>query len=189
MSGFILAATKREAKIMAVIAERTPVYIRELRARGNIKMPRLMETHAQMLAIADALALVVKLTPDQQAAIREQIIFMAGERQQVINDDHPLVQDFWEAFDYLDGLELSGLNHSRDPTLIAVSLNQFIHAAGERRQQIPVMSDLKKVLKTSRVRKFVGVKVVNSLIRSKDRPASSASVLCWVFQNDNAVSV
>ena len=189
VSGFILAATKREAKIMAVIAERTPVYIRELRARGNIKMPRLMETHAQMLAIADALALVVKLTPDQQAAIREQIIFMAGERQQVINDDHPLVQDFWEAFDYLDGLELSGLNHSRDPTLIAVSLNQFIHAAGERRQQIPVMSDLKKVLKTSRVRKFVGVKVVNSLIRSKDRPASSASVLCWVFQNDNAVSV
>jgi hypothetical protein len=78
-----------------------------------------------MLAIADALSLVIKLTDEQKAALKGQIVAMAGERQQVINNDHVLVQEFWEAFDYLDGGDLSVLNHSRDPSLIAVNLNHF----------------------------------------------------------------
>jgi len=184
VSGFILAATKREKKIMEIVAERTAVYLKELRMRPEVKMPRLVETHAQMLALTDALGLVIKLTPEQQAAMREQIITMAGERQQVINDDHTLVQEFWEAFDYLDSNDMHRLNHSRDPQLIAVNLNHFVQIAAERRQQIPVIGDLKKVLRTSRRRKFVDVRVVNSLIRARDNALGSTAMKCWVFQND-----
>ena len=183
VSGFILAATKREKKIMEVVTERTPIYLKELRARGDIKMPRLIETHAQMLALADALQLVVKLTPAQADALHRQIVTMACERQQVINDDHPLVQDFWEAFDYLNEGDLPQLNHSRDDALIAVNLNHFLQVASERKQQIPLLRDLKKVLKTSRRRKFLGIRAVNSKIRGT--PLSPATVKCWVFQRDD----
>ena len=83
---------------------------------------------------------------------------MARERQQAINADHPLVQEFWEAFDYLDGLpvntvggpkESQRLNHSRDSDLIAVNLNEFVEMAATHRQQVPVLAELKKVLRTS----------------------------------------
>lgn len=183
VSGFILAATKREKKIMEMVTERTPHYLKELRKRGDIKMPRLIETHAQMLALADALQLVVKLTSAQSEALHQQIVTMAGERQQVINDDHPLVQDFWEAFDYLNEGDLPVLNHSRDEELIAVNLNHFLQVASERKQQIPLLRDLKKVLKTSRRRKFLGIRAVNSKIRGT--PLSPATVKCWVFQRND----
>jgi hypothetical protein len=186
VSGFILAAAKREKKIMEVVTERTAVYLKELRRRPEIKMPRLVETHSQMLALADALTLVIKLTQQQKDALHQQIIAMAGERQQVINADHTLVQDFWEAFDYLDGQDIPQLNHSRDPQLIAVNLNHFVQVAAERKQQVPVLSDLKKVLRTSRRRKFIDVRVVNSLIRARESSSlrPNTSIKCWVFQND-----
>lgn len=190
ISGFILKATRCEKKVMETVTERTAVYLKELRLSHEIKMPRLIETHAQMLALTDALALVIPLSAEQQKATREQIILMADERQKVVNDDHPLVQGFWEAFDYLDSNDQYRLNHSRDPQLIAVNLNHFIQVASERRQQIPVINDLKKVLRTSRKRKFIDVRVVNSPIKAKENQLlnSSTSIKCWVFQNDKATS-
>jgi hypothetical protein len=92
---------------------------------------------------------------------------MAQARQQAINADHPMVQEFWEAFDYLDGDDEPRLNHSRDEGLIAVNLNEFIQLAQEKKQQIPLLTDLKRVLKTSRTRKFVDIKTVNSAIRER----------------------
>lgn len=187
VSGFVLAATKREKAIMAEIKKQTPFYLKELRASPYVKMPRIAETHAQMLAIADALSLVIKLTDEQKAALKAQIVSMAGERQQVINNDHVLVQEFWEAFDYLDGGDLSVLNHSRDQSLIAVNLNHFLQVATERRQQVPLLRDLKKVLKTSSRRKFIEAnKTVNSALHSRMSPLAtpSASVKCWVFQRE-----
>jgi hypothetical protein len=184
VSGFILAATKREKTIMETIKEKTSAYLKELRANPQVKMPRIAETHAQMLAVADALSLVIKLTDEQKVALKAQIVSMAGERQQVINNDHVLVQEFWEAFDYLDGGDMPVLNHSRDPGLIAVNLNHFLQVAMERRQQVPPLRDLKKVLKTSSRRKFIDVKVVNSVLRGTQSPLStpSGSIKCWVFQ-------
>jgi hypothetical protein len=186
VSGFILRATKCEKKVLEKFTERTAVYLKELRLRQEIKMPRLIETHAQMLALTDALALVIQLSAEQQNAMREQIILMAVERQKVINDDHPLVQEFWETFDYLDSNEHYRLNHSRDPQLIAVNLNNFIQAASESRQQIPMISDLKKVLKTSRRRKYIEMRTVNSPIKAKENQLlnSSTSTKCWMFKNE-----
>ena len=185
VSGFILAATKREKPIMEMVAERTPVYLKELRALGSIKMPRLIETHAQMLALADALALVIKLTEAQKAALKKQLTDMAVERQLVINDDHPIVQEFWEAFDFLDlGSDGPLLNHSRDDQLISVNLNHFVQHANEKRQQIPLLRDLKKVLKTSKRRKFLRVDKVNSCIRDRTNSSRGQTVHCWVFKKD-----
>ena len=181
VSGFILAATKREAEIMATIRERTPVYIEQLRQEGMIRFPRLIENHAQMLALADALDQVIHLSDEQKTALNAQFRQMALERQQVINADHPLVQEFWEAFDYLDGTDMPKMNHSRDLSLIAVNLNHFVQEAAEKRQQVPALRELKKLLKTSRQRRYLGQRSVNSNIWGKD--GTGKTVKCWIFEN------
>lgn len=106
---------------------------------------------------------------------------MAAERQHIINADHPIVQEFWDSFDYLNGDELPPkLNHSCNDDEIAVNLNQYVEEAVNRRQQVPNLRDLKKVLRTSRRHKFVGVKTVKSRIRANASGAST--VHCWVFR-------
>lgn len=186
VSGFILAATKREKVIMEMVTEKTPIYLKELRSNPGIRMPRLAETHAQMLALADALGLVIKLTDQQSTALKNQLRDMAVERQLIINNDHVLVQEFWEAFDYLDNGDMSVLNHSRDDELIAVNLNHFLQVATERKQQVPLLRDLKKVLKTSSRRKFKEVKTVNSSQKNTALHATSSSVKCWVFEREKS---
>ena len=146
------------------------------------------------MAFVAALALVVPLSKEQQQAAGQLVLEMARERQRAINADHPLVQEFWESFDYLNWLPVTGttgpkegphLNHSRDPALIAVNLNEFVERAAMHRQQVPVLSELKKVLRTSKTRRFVDVKTVNSAIRIKKDDSDldvGRTVHCWVFE-------
>ena len=75
----------------------------------------------------------------------------------------------------------------RDPALIAVNLNEFVERAAMHRQQVPVLSELKKVLRTSKTRRFVDVKTVNSAIRIKKDDTEGGldvgrTVHCWVFE-------
>ncbi|MCY7297318.1 hypothetical protein, partial [Alteromonas sp. a30] len=59
----------------------------------------------------------------------------------------------------------------------------FVTLASEAKQQIPLLSDLKKHLKSSRSRKFIEIKNVNSAIAHKPNTYStSKSVKCWVFE-------
>lgn len=185
VSGFVLAATTREAKILQTVFERTPIRERQLQQTPGVKTMRLAKNHGQLLALADALRHVVRLTDEQFAALEQQIIRMTIEREEAISADHTLVQEFWEAYEYLNGFDSADpqLNHSRDDQFIAVNLNHFVQVATEKRQQIPPLRDLKKLLKTSRRHKFHGIRVVNSAIRDKlSNPSSvSTSVKCWVF--------
>lgn len=185
VSGFILASTKREAQILATVFERTPYRERQLQQIPQIKTMRIAKNHGQLLALADAMRHVVRLTDEQFAALEQQIIDMAIEREEAISADHPLVQEFWEAYEYLNGSEDADprLNHSRDPQTIAINLNHFIQVATEHRQQIPPIRDLKKLLKASKRHKFEGLRVVNSAIRERAPGLInvSPSVKCWVF--------
>ncbi len=181
VSGFVLAATKREAQVMEVIAARTPGYITQLMAMPEVKMTRIAECHAQMMAIVDALRLVVKMSDAQHQAVLDLIPQLAINRQQLINADHPLVQEFWDTFEYLNGDDISPrLNHSTHDDEIAVNLNHYVEEAAVHKQQIPSIRDLKKVLRTSRRHKFVDVKTVKSRIRAN--AGSPGAVHCWVFK-------
>lgn len=146
-----------------------------------------MKNHAQLCALVEALAIVAEINQEQIEQTHQLLLEMTVMRQQVINADHPLVQEFWDAFDFIDDNDVQVLNHSRDPNLIAVNLNHFAEIASERRQQFPPLTELKRVLKASRSRKFVGVRTVNSAINGRyndqhmydKRPTS---VKCWVFE-------
>ncbi|RZL07988.1 MAG: toprim domain-containing protein [Rubrivivax sp.] len=194
VSGFILRAAQAEGQILQLVADRTPIHEAILQARPAIKSTRIVKNHAQLLALAEALRKVILISDEQLEALQAQITTMAEERQRAISADHPLVQEFWESFDYLDskghvlirGLKYDAplLNHSRDDELIAVNLNEYVEQASAHRQQIPTLSDLKKVLRTSKVRRFADVKNVNSAIRTRTKEGEDvpATVYCWVFQ-------
>jgi hypothetical protein len=111
---------------------------------------------------------------------------MAIERQASISSDHKVVQIFWERFDYLDtwNAAAASLNHSRNSREIAVNLNHFEQTAAQHRLEVPTLYDLKKYLRTSRSRKFVDTKAVNSAIWLHDNTDESRgrTVKCWVFQ-------
>lgn len=178
ISGFILAAARREARVLELCAERRPTYEAQLLALPELKSVRLAKNHAQLMALVDALRLVVKLTDEQHEATHALLVQMAIERQQAINADHPHVQAFWELFEHLDSkLDDDSLNHSRDPDLIAINLVEFEERLAKRGLRLPVDApELKRRLKTSRVRRFVDVKTVNSKI-------TNASKKCWVFRH------
>ena len=97
-----------------------------------------------------------------------------------------MVAEFWEAFDFLDddydqyGNRTPVLNHSREPTEIAVNLNEFVEKAANARQQIPPLTDLKRHLKTSKHRKFIeSSRVVSSAITYR-------ATRCWIFKRSRA---
>ncbi|GAB3630136.1 toprim domain protein [Pandoraea terrae] len=188
VSGFMLKATKLEAAIIKTVEEGAPMHERDLLDHPKIKSTRIAKNHGQLMALADALGHVVALTDEQRAALRNQVIGMAVERQEAINDDHPVVREFWEAFDYLDGQDFPRLNHSRDEQLIAVNLNHFVQLAAERKQQIPLLRDLKQALRTSKIRRFVDYRAVNSAIMERDRqtPNDGTTIKCWIFTREQS---
>ena len=197
VSGFILAVLKREAEVMKVITSTHDFNVAHLLALDGVHKPRIAKNHAQILSAAQALRQVVRISDEQFAQVQARIETMARERQQAINADHPLVQEFWEAFDYLDGLPLATargpkdvprLNHSRDEDLIAVNLNEFVELAATHRQQIPALAELKKVLRTSKTRAFFDVKTVNSAIKTRviDGVEAGRTAYCWVFKATGA---
>lgn len=189
VSGFILAAVRREKKILDTYSEFSAGYETMLKAHPSLKSMRICKNHAQMMALVDALDHVVPITAEQKKLTCNALIEMAIARQQAINADHPIVQEFWELFDFLDG-EGEGiprLNHSRDDELLAVSLPHFMAVATQRGiNKIPAISELKRLLPESRARKFLAYKSVNSAINVHD--GSGVTVKCWVFRRQRAAS-
>ncbi|WP_288739505.1 toprim domain-containing protein [uncultured Rheinheimera sp.] len=189
VSGFMLKAIMNESKVMQVVTERTRFYEDWLAKNSDVKNIRIIKNHAQLCSLVEALAIAADINQEQIEQTHQLLLEMTAKRQLLINADHPLVQEFWDAFEFIDGDDHPVLNHSRDPKLIAVNLNHFAEIASERRQQFPPLTELKRVLKSCRSRKFIGVRTVNSLINQhwndknqfNKRPTS---VKCWVFEKE-----
>lgn len=179
-SQFILLATKAEAEVMKTLTERYPVYVKSLDANPKIKQQRVIHNHAQLCALVEALRQIVTFSDEAFLAVINEIVAMAIERQEAINDDPPIVQEFWEVFDYIESRDEDKpiLNHSRNEHEIAVNLNEFVAKADAYRQQIPDMREVKKHLRQSRHRQFVAANhTTNSAITGR-------SLKCWIFQRE-----
>ena len=123
------------------------------------------------------------MNDQQTAAVHGALTEMAKARQLALNADHKYVQQFWELFEYLDGKPrgLHGdrveLNHSRKDGFIAINLVQFEAEVAAARLQMPTTpTEMKTLLRTSRVRKFLEAnKAISSQI-------SSRTTKCWLFK-------
>lgn len=185
VSGFVLACTTRERQILEIVETKADFYHKQLMTVPEVRNIRIAKNHGQLMALADALRLVIKITDEEHEQLHEQIRQMAVERQHAINADHPAVDEFWDVYEYLNGDDSHPmLNHSRDPNLIAINLNHFMQFAAEHKQQVTNLRDLKKLLKGSRRYKYLEQRVVNSAIKSRDMSNANrgTSERCWVFE-------
>lgn len=184
VSGFIVEAAIAEAKVMDLVKGRARSYEGDLLADPHIRNQRIATNHGQVMALCDCLGPdgLNLISADDVTAAAEQVRSMARHRQTAINADHPLVQEFWEAYDYLESLgDGPKLNHYggslQGENLIAVNLKDFEAKAGFERLSIPPTRELKSYLKSSRQRKFVEA---NRAVYSRIR--QGATVKCWIFE-------
>ena len=213
LSHFLLQAVSKESAVMDALGHRMPEYEGKLRRlhthcffcsteftadsqckkcgnaiRGQIRVERIIKNHAQLLSLLDSIRLVVTLTDNQVEATRRQILEMALERQSTTSADHAAVAEFWQVYEYLESLYEDPLvNHSKNPDLIAININEFAERAAEHRQKLADVSTLKDLLKESRSRKFVDYKAVDSAVRAAQAirtPMTSRcpTVKCWIFK-------
>ncbi|WP_134943039.1 toprim domain-containing protein [Pseudomonas syringae] len=213
LSHFLLQALRKEASVMDMFGQSMPGHestLRRLnthcyacsselpaeggckqcgnRLRGAIRVERIIKNHAQLLSLLDAIVLVVKLDQGQVEATQRQIIEMALERQSITSADHPQVEEFWQVYEYLESIYDDPLvNHSKNPDLIAINLNEFAERAAEHRQKLADVTTLKTLLKESRSHKYVDYKAVDSSVRSAQALRNPLvvrcpTVKCWIFK-------
>ena len=219
LSHFLLQAVKRESDVMATLADKIPAHEARLRRlhthcvscdteypatnekaacqtcgnqlRGYIRVERIVKNHAQLLGLVDCIRSLVPLSDAQISATQRCIVSMAIERQSSISADHPVVAEFWEVYEYLQGLDADGpvVNHSKKDNIIAINLNEFVERAAEHRQKLADVSELRDRLKESRCRKFLeSNKAVDSAVRAyqatrnNNTITKSPTVKCWIFQ-------
>ncbi|MFK3649307.1 toprim domain-containing protein [Lysobacter enzymogenes] len=181
---FLLKAVRAEGQILAKFNERVRVYEARLREKKDIRIERVIKNHAQMLALLDCLRLVVPLTAEMVEGTAHAIVDMALDRQRAISADHPLVAEFWEVYEFLEGLnhENPTVNHSRDENTIAINLNEFAAKAAYHSQQLADLKVLRTLLRDSRRHKCIDANVaVNSKIRAGNKGASPV-IKCWTFR-------
>ncbi|MES9280150.1 hypothetical protein ABEP46_12560, partial [Cutibacterium acnes] len=162
----------------------------DLRSLKEIRFERIIKNHAQLMALVDALREVVPLTDSQHNAVQRELIAMAVARQNAVNADPQEVAEFWEVFDYLEGLYPDAVvNHSKKPEIIAINLNEFCERAAEHKQKLADAATLRTLLINSRSRPLIDKnKAVDSAvraafnIRNNDINQRSTTVKCWTFK-------
>ncbi len=186
LSGFLVKAAVNEKTVMEKVAERTPLFEQKFLDEPNIGKPRIALNHGLCCALVEALALIVDISQEQISQTQELLRTMAIQREYASGADHPLVQEFWDVYEFLEGDDEKIVNHSRDNQLIAISLNQFAEEASARKQRLPPLTDLKALLKSGKAHKYQGRKPVNSAVNdrlNKLHPSMKkpSTVKCWVF--------
>lgn len=190
LSHFLLMAVRAEAQIMAKFAERVLVHEQHLRKLKEIRVERIIKNHSQIMALVDCLCLICPLSENQRITTHQALTVMALERQSAISADHPLVAEFWEVYEYLESLgDGPQVNHSTDPKLIAINLNEFAELASIHRQNLADLKTLRSLLTESRSRKLMETnKPMHSAVRASQSAGNALfnkplSVRCWVFKS------
>lgn len=188
VSGFLHHALTNEKKWLDAFFSAWDIHRARLTENPNIKSQRVIDNHAQVMASVDALRVLFTNFPDD--ALDKALTHIeqrAMDRDMRLTAEHPLVQQFWETYHWINDqqmtvtdslgekqVEYSRLNHSSDDKYIAVNLNDWFEQARKRGQEVISINDLKRVLPESQHYRFLGQKRVRSRIEK-------TLVRCWVF--------
>ncbi|EMQ2222827.1 toprim domain-containing protein [Citrobacter freundii] len=193
VSGFLIKATSMADILLAEYDKHLAIAQQQFKAQGIIKTNRISLNHAQIQALLAVLPRVVPVPPERIQECWKYVITLAEERQRALNQDHPLVQEFWEMFDYLDSQESAGMNHSSvsEPNEIAVNFNHFEEIAAHYRQRLNfTMVDIKKLLKHGTKRKYLRTCSVRSDVSKSYNLGKETTYrrpetyYCWVFRRE-----
>ncbi|MEE7625406.1 toprim domain-containing protein [Methylobacter sp. Wu8] len=187
VSGFLLHSVQRSEAVLKLFTEQFNKHRATLQANPKIKLQRIVENHAKIMAFADCLTIVLPISAAAITEIQRALIVMAETRQESLNEEHPVVQQFWANFDYMNSKALwseegapaiaeNVMNHSSKPeTEIAVNLEHFRQRCAELKLELMDSKELRRYLPTSRKRQYLR----NEAIRSR---LESRVVRCWIFK-------
>ena len=147
-SGFLLEVLKHENEVLNKLEEVFKEYEARIMALPDMNVTRIGLTHGLMLSLLDALAMIIDIPENLIIDTRNYICRIASERQVELKQDHPSLEQFWDAFDYLESQGFQ-VNHSRHDDYIALNLNQFYSLCGELKQPLDDMKTIKKLLPNS----------------------------------------
>jgi len=189
VSHWIVAMIRQEKHILDHFRERFPFHEKRLLSHPEVQNDRLAYNHAQLAAALDCLqkAMTVEgkpvIRPEQMAAAHQLIGEMCLAQHGALGADHPNVVSFWESFDFLDAKlregklesDHAGLNLHRKENQIAFRIPEVEQAFNQHRMSIPggSMLELRKLLTTSKSRKYLG----NTVVNCRDGQYRH----CWVF--------
>lgn len=186
VSGFLITATQAEKDILKHIEENYNHYHQHIMAQGHVRMARISENHAQLMGLVDCLGSnVLDLLDDETVnSAKSFLVEMAAARQTAINDDHPIVQDFWENFDYIASHSDVLINHTPNRDFISINLKEYEHWCNTFKIHGPDIRELKRYLKGSKRCKFIDANVnTRSEVAQKCNSTEAKQLRCWKFQN------
>lgn len=187
-AGFMPACLKKEPEILVQFRVMYPVYLKRLEGIERIKDPRIMKVHATLMACASALRLIIpQITQERLDSLWTFVVHLAIARQASLNQDHPVVQSFWENYDFIHEREVGPsamgpptcremLNHSSHAGEIWINLPQFYKFCLENKVETIPTADMKKYLPGSISRKYLGQKNVRSKLENR-------VLWCWIFKD------
>lgn len=192
---------KNEESILKTYTEKHKEIEIELHQKG-ITNTRIALCHAQVSAMIDAIAEHVFKDAIDLSDIcdaKRYLEGMAMRRIEEIAADHPFVQQFWDAFEYLNSIRGTSfqLNHyATTDSQIAINLNEVYKVAARNYQALPEINEMRNLLKTSKRYKFIEA---NKTVRSSHQPADESKAIqgygnqpsikedrivkCWIFSN------
>lgn len=153
LSGWLINTLTQEQAILETFFKNYDSNRQKLTA--NIKESRVIHNHAQLMSLVDCLPLVCPISSNNINAVKHKIIMMAKQRQANLHEDHPLLVEFWSAFEYLNNSMNNELNWYEEDDLIYINLNHFENIAKSRNQNIPDLKILRKLLESSKNPEFV----------------------------------
>ncbi len=179
VSGFLKAALKNEKIILETYFQAFDRI--EQQFSPLLRNERIAKNYAQVAACGAALKVLFPSFNDQNSHdLQNYLLKRAVSREERLAADHPMIEQFWETYRYLNSetntVIESSLNHSNNPDLIAINLNHFIQRCRENGQESPDMKILKKLLPHSKKHELI----------ERSRPMKSRlndkTVRCWIFK-------
>lgn len=188
VGGFLGTVLSRERQFLE--AYQAAFDTLEAQYAAGIKNERVLKNHAQIAACGHALKVIFgdALTDYLLEGMTEYLYQRAKAREQRLAADHPLVEQFWDTYDYLNTKMAGGafdadpLNHESKPGLIAINFNQYIEACRNHGQLTPDLALLKKLLPGSNARRFIDS---NRCVYSKH---AKKNMKCWLFHDRSNVA-
>lgn len=187
ISHFLADMLKLEDKFLQTFFDTKMQHENWLKDSG-IKAFRVAHCHAQLLALFDAMKLILPDLQRLDGAFKQEVFNMATERDQTLDTEHPLNIQFFDVLERLNApanetaeksnhhIRRNHINHSKDPRLLAISMSEIYQLANEYRYDLPPQADMHHALRQSRQYKFLAA---NKVVASK---ITGRSIRCWVFE-------
>lgn len=190
ISQFILLCVEKEKAILETYRSNMENYDETLhQEKYAIKSSRVIHNHAQMMALFDAMCMIVlkDLVPVEiQKQVHTELLSMAQNRDKVLKSDSIIVQNFWNVVEEMEQAInkpnhiLSNVNHSSKSDQFAIHFASLYKLAADYRYALPDVNELQSALRHSLHYRFVEA---NKAIQSK---ISNSTKRCWIFEKPMA---